>query len=340
MVDVRGPLVVAAVGLAAFAVPVYEQWPPSQWLPDLAVAVTALALAGVTWRASQAVSSLALLVAVTWWAGTLWPVALYWHRGAFIQLVLSAPRVWPRSRAAAVAIGGGYLAAVLTPVWRIEWLTVVIASGVIVAGLIEARARHSVRFIVAPMLFGSALAAGVLLPHWVGEESGASAALIAYDAVLVSLLLWIGLLTRLPTRATLTDLAVDLGRTPVHDVTALMELVRAEPGLAVNRDLQAALAVAQKLEAGNERIRDDVRAAMVEVGESRRRLVVAAAAERGRLAEELARTTAEPLRELAEEAAREGVAAPGLARAVEGLDAAVAGLASAPPGGRLGGGTS
>jgi glucose-6-phosphate-specific signal transduction histidine kinase len=335
MADIRGPLGLAAIGLAVSAVPVYADMPPTEWLPDLVVGTAALALAWVSWRNSKAVSSLALLVAVTWWVGTIWPVALYWHRGVFIHLVLSVPRGWPRSRAGAVAVGGGYLAALATPVWQTQDLAAGLAGGVLLAGLIEARARRSVGFIVGPLLFVAAVAVGVLVPEPVGEESGALAALIGYDAILVIVLLWAGLRTRLPTRAALTDLAVDLGRTPVRDVTTLMELVRAEPGLALDRDIQAALTAARRLEEGNERVREEVRAALREVDESRRRLVITAAAERARLAEQLTRTTAEPLRELAQRAALAGVVAPGLTRALGGLDAAMAGLR--PPGLAAGG---
>ena len=70
------------MALGALAVPVYRDQPWSLWLPDMAVGLAALVLAAAAWRRATPTSVVALLVAGAWWAGTLWPAALYWHRGA------------------------------------------------------------------------------------------------------------------------------------------------------------------------------------------------------------------------------------------------------------------
>jgi hypothetical protein len=330
MVGVRRLLAVAVAGSAVAAAGVYVNLPASQWLPDLAVGVAAVAVAVMTWRSSAAVSVLALAMALAWWVGTIWPQALYWHRGVLIQLVLSLPRAWPRSRVAGAVVVAGYVASLIPPVWRSEWFVMAAAVGVLVGGVMEARARQRAGFVVAPLLLGLAMSGGVLVPSLEGDEAAALPTLVGYDVLLVLVLVVVARLVRVPTRAELTDLAVDLGRAPVRDASTLGQLVRAEPGLDVDRTIQAALTEASRLESGNEHVREEVRTALVSVAESRRRLVVAAATERARLAEELERTIADPLRALAAEAHESVAGVPGLERAIEGLDAAVAGLR--PPG--------
>lgn len=327
MSRVRGLLLPAAVGLGVAAVPEYRTLPSSQWIPDVAVGLAALLLALLRWRSSKDVSNLALLVAATWWAGTLWPAALYWHRGAFAHLVLAVPRTSPRSRTGLAAVGCGYLAALATPLWQVQAAAVALAIGVVVAGIVEAGSHHrgSLR-VPAALLLSLAIVVGAVVPDLIGSEAGPLVALIAYDALLIGVLLLVGLLARSPTRAELTDRAVDLGTAPVRDVQALTALIRAEPGLASDGDLQAALSQASRIEAGNQQVRDQLQAAIDEVDQSRQRLVVAATHERARLAGELAATAVEPLRALIDRAADAGVAAPALTRAAEGLDAALLGL--------------
>ena len=113
---------------------------------------------------------------------------------------------------------------------------------------------------------------------------------------------------------------------PDRDTAALAERVRLEPGLTVDRRLQAALARAVRLEEANRRVQDEVRDAIAQVEHSRRRLVVSAATERAGLAQELTGTIAAPLHLLAERARGAGLPDAELARAGEGLAAAVRGL--------------
>ena len=142
-------------------------------------------------------------------------------------------------------------------------------------------------------------------------------ALAVYDGLVVCTLLVVGLTTRVPTRSELTDLAVELGPAPLR-ASALLAQARRDPTLATDRDLEAALAQAGRLEAANELVRDEVRSAIADVDASRKRLLVASTTERARLAEELDRTTAGPLRALTERATESGLVVPGLARALAG----------------------
>lgn len=324
MGTVRRLLVVLAAGLGMLAVPVYRDQSWSLWLPDAAVGLAALTLAAATWRRATPTCVVALVVAGTWWAGTLWPVALYWHRGALIHLVLAAPLLWPRRRAIAGATVVGYLVALAPWIWEQDAAVAVVVLGLAVGGGNKQRTGHR-RWSWGPWLLAVAIGVGTWLPRVVGGSYDAVVALAAYDGLIICTLLTVGLTTRVPTRAELTDLAVELGPAPLR-APALLAQARHDPTLATDRDLEAALAQAGRLEAANEVVRDEVRSAIADVDASRKRLLVASATERARLAEELERTTAGPLRNLSERATEAGLTVPGLSRALEGVEAAVTGL--------------
>jgi hypothetical protein len=306
------------------AVPVYGDQPWSLWLPDAAVGLAALTLAAATWRTTTPTCVVALVVAGTWWAGTLWPAAIYWHRGALIHLVLAAPLLWPRRRATAVATVVGYLVALAPWVWEQDAAVAVVVLGLAVAGGERLRTGDR-RWSWSPWLLAMAIAVGTWLPRVVEGSYDAVVALAAYDILIACTLLAVGLTTRVPTRSELTDLAVELGPAPLR-ASALLAQARHDPTLAADRNLEGALELAGRLEAANELVRDEVRSAIVDVDASRRRLLVASTTERARLAEELERTTAGPLRTLNERATEAGLVVPGLSRALEGVEAAVTGL--------------
>lgn len=216
------------------------------------------------------------------------------------------------------------------PLWQEPWLTTAFALGVVFAGAAEVRAARDNRRLIAPALVGAALVLGAFGSGLLGREIGPMAALLGYDALMVAGLAAVGGSARAPSRSRLTDLAVELGPTPIRDVHALSELVRAEPGLELEAEMRAALAAAQRLEAANERARAELHAALADVARSRQRLLVSAAAERARLAHELDETVAEPLRELTAAVPATSAVRQRLLGAQASLDAALSGLR--PPG--------
>src|SRR6478736_929951 len=54
--------------------------------------------------------------------------SLYLYRGPLVQLVLTYPRGRGSSRVERAAITGGYVAAVMTPMWTSELVTIVLAA--------------------------------------------------------------------------------------------------------------------------------------------------------------------------------------------------------------------
>ncbi len=316
-----------AVALAAAALPTYRDppWTNWTWVADVVVGLSALVLAEASWRRSPVTSSAALVAAACWWAGTLWPVALYWHRAALVFLVLAVPRRWPRSRAAGVVIVVGCLVTAINPLWQWNVVALTLSVAVVVAAAVEAtRPRSTVR-LVASMVFAAAVCGTMGLRH-LGAD--VSLLLRLYDALIVGVLAAVSMVGRGPSRAALTDLAVDLRPAPVPDAAALADLVGGELGLVTDPDLTQALASARRLHLSNESVRAQVDRAIEVAARARHRLVLAEASERARLAADLTASTAGPLAELVRRADEVGVAAAPLRRAATALNDAVNGLRS------------
>ena len=68
------------------------------------------------------------VAAVAWVAAH----AVYLHRGPLVQLVLTYPSGRPGSRLVRGAVAVGYAAAVITPIWRSEGATIVLAALLVV----------------------------------------------------------------------------------------------------------------------------------------------------------------------------------------------------------------
>lgn len=107
-----------------------EQW--DLWVPDLLTGWVLLGAAIWVWRSGRAPGTSVLLAAtgVCWYLGFL-PGGLYLHRGPLVHLLLTFTGWWPRSRLDAVAVGVGYAAAVVQPVWADDRVTVLLALGLV-----------------------------------------------------------------------------------------------------------------------------------------------------------------------------------------------------------------
>jgi hypothetical protein len=138
------PLAVA-VGLAAERAG-YGWGDPGHWIPDLAVGwfligggFIAAARRPETWRLPGSPGVLMTVTGFTWFLGNFagsgqsvvaWTAAhaLYLHRGPLFQLLLSYPGSRRPSRVTIAAIAAGYVAAIITPVWRSDAATIGLAT--------------------------------------------------------------------------------------------------------------------------------------------------------------------------------------------------------------------
>lgn len=243
----------AAFGIAAEWI--FFGWgDPRHWVPDLVTGWTLIACGLVAWSRRPDSRSGALMAATgfSWFLGNfattgVVPVdwvgahALYVYRGPLIHLLVTYPSGRLSSRLDRAAVAVGYAAAVVTPVWRSEVATIVLAVLLVAvcarsylraagparrARLLALRAAAGLGLV----LVGGA-AAHVMVPA--GDANDPS--LLALEATLCALAgaLLAGLLSRAWERAAVTDLVVELGQS--RSGTLRDELARAlgDPTLEV-----------------------------------------------------------------------------------------------------------
>jgi signal transduction histidine kinase len=248
------------VGLAGVALGLTAEWvgfgwgDPRRWIPDLAVGWTLIGCGLVAAR-RRPESRTGLLMAATgftWFVGNFSDVGLaavawvaaplvYLHRGPLVQLVLTYPSGRSSSRLAQVAVVVGYAAAVITPVWRSEVATILLAPlllGVCARDYVEAvgRARRMRRAALqavaglSVVLAGTA-AARLLLPP--GDVSGPSR--LVYEATLCVLAGWLlaGLVLAPWDRAAVTDLVVELGEARPGTLRSQLARALGDPSLEI-----------------------------------------------------------------------------------------------------------
>lgn len=190
-------------------------------LPDVATGWTLIACGVVAWsRRPQSLTGPLLAGAgAAWFAGTVAGVAVYWHRGPLVQALLCYPSGRATSRLARAAVVVGYGAAVVTPVWDSEALTLVLAAAL---GLVAAFGyRRSVGLdrrargvsLAAVEGFALVLAAGAAARLAFPGGDADEPALLVYELSLcaTAVALSSALVSRAWERTPLTDLVVELG---------------------------------------------------------------------------------------------------------------------------------
>jgi signal transduction histidine kinase len=223
--------VALATGLAAEAI-AYGWRDPTRWVPDLLVGWTFIAC-GLVATAKRPTSRSGFLTAatgLTWFlpnfaglSGALGGAAastLFWHRGPLVHLVLTHPEGRTRSPLTRAAIVVGYAAALVSPVWRSEAATVVIAAFLVVVSVrgylgSVGPARRAYRFaLVAAIALAILLAAEALVRLSGPSPAENSVLLLAYEVAIgaIALALTAGLLTAPWERADVTDIVVELGQ--------------------------------------------------------------------------------------------------------------------------------
>jgi signal transduction histidine kinase len=355
---------------------------PGRWAPDLLTGwcLIACGLAGWAWRPQSHSGPLLAAAGFAWFVpdfatstGALAGQALYLYRGPLVQLVLTYPQGRVRGRVEAVAVGVGYAAAVVTPVWNSRaiasalavCLVAVAARGYMRAAGPERRMRRSA--LQGTTLFAAGDAAVALVRFAARGLATGAATLLAYEVLLcvlaVSLLVGLG---RWPwERAEVADLVVELGETRASTLQDELAWALGDPSLqvgywlpesaafvdaagrpltapdpesgrsatTVERDGQPlavlvhdpavlgdpglvdALSSAARLAAANARLRAEVRARMVDIAASRRRILEAGDEERGRLERRLRDGAQQRLSQVADSLRQAGQAATGQATA-------------------------
>jgi hypothetical protein len=164
---------------------------PGRWVPDLVVGWTLISCGLIAWRGRPASHVGALVVGsgFTWFLGNFAGAEVAWlawvgrhgnyvHRGPLIQAVLTFPTGSPASLLERASVAVFYTAAVLTPVWGNEWLTIGLAALLVaiaarryaVSVAAERRARRSAMRLA--VVLGAVLAAVAAVGAGRGDGPG------------------------------------------------------------------------------------------------------------------------------------------------------------------------
>ena len=186
---------------------------------DLAAGLSLVVCGALAWtlRPRAGAGPLMLLSGVAWFAGDVWSVLLYAHRGPLVHLLLTYPSGRISSRAALIVIAAAYADGLIPELARSEWATLALAGAVMAvaasrhreAGGMERRAR-------AAALAGAALLSVTLgltaLARLLGGGTSGTAVWVLYGTVLaIACGLGADLLWGRWGRAALTGLVIDLG---------------------------------------------------------------------------------------------------------------------------------
>jgi signal transduction histidine kinase len=221
----------AALGIAAEWV--YFGWAdPRDWVPDLVTGWTLIACGLVAWarRADSGAGPLMAAAGYAWFMpnfeGTglgaidwLAAHALYLHRGPLVHVVLTYPTGRPARKLTWAAIALGYGAAIVTPVWRSEVATIVLAALLATAALYAYRGstrpeRHGRLLGIQAAIGLAAVLAGDAIVRLAAPVGTDEATLLAYETALCGLAAALLLGLRRGRRVgAVTDLVVELSET-------------------------------------------------------------------------------------------------------------------------------
>ncbi len=211
-------------------------------LADVFVGVVLLGCGGIAWVRvpGSRTGPLMVLTGLAWLVGTIWPIAVFWHRGPLVHVHLSYPTGRLRRRLATVAVAAAYVDAVRQQVALNDVVTLTLAGIVTVAAIdsfarSSGRAHRADRSALGAAVAYSAALGGAALNRMAGWADG-DAVTLAYDAIVAGavVVLLVELLWGRWTEAAIADLVVGLGER--GDLDTLREhLARAlgDPSLVV-----------------------------------------------------------------------------------------------------------
>jgi signal transduction histidine kinase len=227
---------------------------PLQWIPDLAVGWTFISCGLVAaWRRPESrIGWLMVATGFTWFLGNFSEVdvpaiawvaahAVYLHRGPLVHLLLSYPSGRTTSRVTKGAIAVGYAVAIITPLWRNEATTILLAGLLAivstynyvrsVGSLRRARRVALTASIGLSVVLAATAGARLLLPP--GDASGPS--LFVYEVTLCLMAggLLAGLLAAPWRGAPVADLVVEVGEARSGTIRGELSQALGDPSLEI-----------------------------------------------------------------------------------------------------------
>jgi signal transduction histidine kinase len=248
------------VGLAGIAVGLAAEWvggnpnAPGQWILDLATGWTLIGggLVAVWKRPESRTGWLMAATGFTWFFGNFAQVgaaaiawlaahAVYLHRGPLVHLLLAYPAGRATSRLSRGAIAVGYAAAVITPIWRNEAATIVLATALVVfcaydylrsIGWLRRARRIALQAATGlSLVLAGTAAARIVLPA--GDASVLSLVLYEVTLCLIAGGLLVGLLAAPWQRVLIADLVVELGEARSDTLRGELSRALGDPSLEI-----------------------------------------------------------------------------------------------------------
>ncbi|HEX6700811.1 MAG TPA: histidine kinase [Gaiellaceae bacterium] len=246
--------------LAGTALGVVGEWAlygwgdPGRWVPDLAAGWSMLGCGLVAWSRWPQSRAGVLMTAtgLSWFAGnfvtadTPWLAwlsahALFWYRGPLVELVLSYPGARRARLVNRAAIGGGYVAAVVAPIWQSDAAAIAL-SGCLVAvasaSYLRAVGRERRERLAAwqATTFLGLVIAGGAAGDMISASQGMRDARVLAQAIglcALALALLAGLIARPWERAPFVDLVVELGEARSGTLRTALARTLGDPTLEV-----------------------------------------------------------------------------------------------------------
>ncbi|HTJ37030.1 MAG TPA: hypothetical protein VL738_27710 [Dactylosporangium sp.] len=241
--DARRWLGAGAVGAAA-ALGLASEWyaygwdRPTRWIPDFVVGVAFLLAAGGAWPAARRTGVLLAATGVMWYAGNLDQLAVFWHRGPLVHLLLTYPGWRPDSRLAGAGLAVGYLGA-LGLAWRSDLAGIAIAVALVAVlarqrATAVGRARHDRTVALrVGLALAAALAAGSVARLAIPGGRAVLPALWLYEAALCAIAVVVCVAAQPRPAPALTDLIVELGETGPAMVRDALARALGDPSLQI-----------------------------------------------------------------------------------------------------------
>ena len=248
-------VVIGGIGLGLVAEGVaFDLAEPHLWIPDLLVGWVFIGcgLVVASRRPEGRCGTLMEATGFTWFLGNFagagmelvaWVSAhgIYVYRGPLVHLLLAYPGGRRSSRPARAAVGVGYAAALVTPVWASEGATILLSAALVAICAHEFRravGRHRRERLLAlwaaaglGLVLGGGALAHLTLPS--GQVSPPS--LLAYQAMLCAIAvgLVVGIVASSWEGAQITDLVVELGTARSRTLRAALSRALGDPSLEV-----------------------------------------------------------------------------------------------------------
>jgi signal transduction histidine kinase len=207
-----------ALGVAAESA-AFDWDDPRQWVPDLIVGWTFVGAAVATVPRRPGTGWLLAATGFGWFLGNFASELQFVHRGPLVHVVVVYVGWRARTRIEVAAIGVGYVAALVAPIWRNDVAAVVLSVLLVAVAMHRwtmstGRDRADRRTALgAATVFSTAVVGYVIVHSAVPSGDAVELMLVVYEVALCAVAVMLAMRLASPSAAAVADLVVELGET-------------------------------------------------------------------------------------------------------------------------------